>query len=694
MIAGMLESIKEKINELLRRPFMVGAVVALLIFAIALVAFGVKTLGLGFFHDDWHHLYYSYNYGLTGLMQFLFYDSRPLAYIVYWPLFSLIGYSAFDWHLLVLILRLLAVLTLFGCLNVVWPTQKKSNGLVAALFLVYPVFQAQPNSVSYALHWVGYLAFLLSLLFMLLAVGKPKYRLLFIALSLILEVFHLLMLEYFAGIELARPFLLWFLFKDIPNKERFRKVILIWLPYLVILGAYTVFRASFSELLGYDRNSPVILFGFFSTPLQSLVFLVQSFLQDFANVLLKVWNSAYDPSTLDLSLFTNVWVWGLAVLVGFFSWLIFSLVPDPSTLENEKVKWGKDLLVVGLIFVALGLLPTWLSGRSFSRLNEAFNDRLALPSMFGASMVWVGIVYYLIRKPKHGIILICVLIGLAVGQQLRTNTQYAQAWKKQQQFYWQLFWRAPYIEPGTAFISPGEFLPLMGIHPTSYAINLIYPANPSAVEFNYAFFESDRILNDSLEIPKGGLSDLRFNTSFESPGTDSITLFFLPERNQCLWILRPEDSGIPNLPKLAYATLPISDLDRIQEEPINDQYPSSDLFGPEPEHTWCFFYEKADLARQYQNWESVINLWDEAQEKSFAPRSAVEYVPFIEGFAETGNWERAADLTIASSSNDDAVNPALCDIWATLLSSTAAGSEKDAAWLRLSSQLSCSSFAP
>ena len=67
--------------------------IPLLILGIALVAFGIKTLSVGFFHDDWHHVYYAHFYGLEGLKQLSFFDSRPFVYFVYWPLFSLLGSS-------------------------------------------------------------------------------------------------------------------------------------------------------------------------------------------------------------------------------------------------------------------------------------------------------------------------------------------------------------------------------------------------------------------------------------------------------------------------------------------------------------------------------------------------------------------------------------------------------------------------
>src|SRR5690349_11755121 len=116
---------KTSLPAFLRRRPLTPAAISGLIAGIALLAFSIKTLDQGFFHDDWHHVYYAYYYGWEGLNQLLFFDSRPFASIVYWPLFSVLGFSAFNWHVLVLLLRVLVVLTFFGCLNLIWPGYKK-----------------------------------------------------------------------------------------------------------------------------------------------------------------------------------------------------------------------------------------------------------------------------------------------------------------------------------------------------------------------------------------------------------------------------------------------------------------------------------------------------------------------------------------------------------------------------------------
>ncbi|MBT3322776.1 MAG: hypothetical protein HN392_10880, partial [Anaerolineae bacterium] len=482
----MLLRFKKTITLFVSRHPLSSQMIPFLILGIALLAFSIKTLNTGFFHDDWHHVYYAYNFGLDGLKQFLFFDSRPLAYIVYGPLFSSLGVNPRNWHLLVLFLRFFTVAVFFWNLNLITRKFQKQNGLIALLFLIYPVFQVQPNSVSYALHWVTYLVFMLSLLFMILAIRNVKFRVVFTVISLLLEVFHLLMLEYFAGVELIRIFLIWYLLRDNLVKTRLKKALVYWAPYLAILAAYTVFRISYSRLLGYDRNSPVILLGLLSTPLDSILFLVQSAIRDLVDILLTTWSETYNPAYINFSVFTNIWIWAFAGLVSLISWVFFAFIPDQEHKEEEQRVWAKTLVFLGFIFVILSFLPTWLTGRTFFDIYDLFDDRFALPAMFGASMIWGGAVFYLIKKPVHSYIITFILIGLAVALQLRTNTEYSQSWDKQSKFYWQLYWRAPYIEPETAFISEGEIFMYMGTHPTMYAINTLYGQNDDVKTFDYS----------------------------------------------------------------------------------------------------------------------------------------------------------------------------------------------------------------
>ncbi len=70
------------------------------------------------------------------------------------------------------------------------------------------------------------------------------------------------------------------------------------------------------------------------------------------------------------------------------------------------------------------------------------------------------------------------------------------------------------------------------------------------------------------------------------------------------------------------------------------------VFGLEPAHEWCWYYQQASLARQRGEWEQVASLGDEALELGFYPADSVEWMPFMQAYAVLG---RGKDLKKLSS---------------------------------------------
>ena len=73
--------------------------------------------------------------------------------------------------------------------------------------------------------------------------------------------------------------------------------------------------------------------------------------------------------------------------------------------------------------------------------------------------------------------------------------------------------------------------------------------------------------------------------------------------------------------------------------------PSAIHLGSEPEKGWCYYYERADLARQIQNWKIVRDLGDEAIfHQGLQTNLDTELNPFILAYALGGEWEKASEL--------------------------------------------------
>lgn len=160
---------------------------------------------------------------------------------------------------------------------------------------------------------------------------------------------------------------------------------------------------------------------------------------------------------------------------------------------------------------------------------------------------------------------------------------------------------------------------------------------------------------------------------YEAPLENSVVITYKPEEKQCLWVLTGRDANNLYLSKNERYLLPLSNPGQILREsgrPLRAPL-RVDIFGLPPEPDWCAYYEYAELARQYGDWDAVIAYWKAAQEEGFGPRVGVEYAPFIEAFARRGDYEQALALTRAVFITEDffpnyQMKPYLCALWQDL----------------------------
>jgi hypothetical protein len=128
------------------------------------------------------------------------------------------------------------------------------------------------------------------------------------------------------------------------------------------------------------------------------------------------------------------------------------------------------------------------------------------------------------------------------------------------------------------------------------------------------------------------------------------------------------DLGIPMLPGDLRETQPLSNLNQIIPDPPAPAMPQPEaIFGPEPPHGWCYYYQKADLARQRRDWAEVARLGDLAFALNDNPNEVSERVVFIEGYARMGRWDDALALTREARAITPAMQPMLCAAWGRIL---------------------------
>jgi hypothetical protein len=112
-------------------------------------------------------------------------------------------------------------------------------------------------------------------------------------------------------------------------------------------------------------------------------------------------------------------------------------------------------------------------------------------------------------------------------------------------------------------------------------------------------------------------------------------------------------------PDSLIAPIPLSDPSRILPDAPSPTLPDPP-FIKEPPHAWCYYYEKAELARQTGDWAKIVALGLEAKQKNFTPQDALEWLPFIEADARTGAWSQAEAFARQALHDDPKIQRVLC----------------------------------
>jgi len=209
-------------------------------------------------------------------------------------------------------------------------------------------------------------------------------------------------------------------------------------------------------------------------------------------------------------------------------------------------------------------------------------------------------------------------------------------------FWWQVAWRAPQIQPGVTLIAsyPGSSLS------EDYFIwgpaNLIYypekqEANPVEIQIPAAVLTDDVVLEISTN---GGVETPLRRGNYLERDFGNVLVMIQSRSNGCVRII---NGDVPELsPSDQHRLLLIAPYSRLENVVTEGEFqtPPEVVFGQEPEHDWCFYYQKADLARQRGEWEQIPDLLKEALDHGYYPEDGLEWMPFLQANAVLGNVDK------------------------------------------------------
>jgi hypothetical protein len=620
------------------------------------IAYGLIIPALGFYWDDWEgvYLYYMHNPAISSQ----YYSARPIGAIVYLILFPIAKMTPIVWQIVALLLRWGGILFVYYTLNLIWPLRQQLNRWTAALLFVFPGFLEQPVSVAFSQHLMTYLFFTCSLFLMVLALKKPKLFWLWMPISILFGGLQIFMMEYFVGLEIIRPILIWFTLRS-GQKDKSSKILwktfLYWSPFLLVLLAYLYWRLAYlPSTLATDPNNPILLKSIIEDPLTGLSDLVVKIYQDSLTLLLYVWPKSFlDPSKMDIST-KRVWI---SWLCGAFACVAFSLYNKYSrTIEQDDDHTSAQLFFLGIVALLFGAMPFWATGDQIS--GGKWSERFTLAPMLGAVILVVTLIDWLFRTHKQKNVLLTILLGVSISGQFFNQVVFRNDWEKQRSIYWQLHWRVPSLKAGTALFGRGTFTDKSSYYDGFYTVNLLLDGS-ARYDPNYGYFDINHLGLDDY-VPGIALTQ-SFNSIQFQGNTSQAIVFDFSVRGSCVRVLDSIYQDDPDLSSSVADLFDISDVSNIQAAP--DLAPMPAIFGSAPPPTWCYYFEKADLARQMQDWETILQLKAEADARGYGPDLAAEYFPFIEAYAQTNQWEQAHQLSLAAQEIGSGSGMALCNLW-------------------------------
>ncbi len=638
------------------------ALAVLLIFLTTVITYGISIPNLGYYYDDWYLLWSGQTRGASSIIS-LFSTDRPFMGVVYSYVYQMLGDRIINWHIYALVWRLIGGLAFFWILRLVWPKQKYLTTLMAVLFVIYPGFLSQPDAATKENHLFGFGTGLLSIAFMLQALKTNSRvgKILCYLISIILTANYLLIYEYMIGLEGMRLILLSFtLFQNGFTKwsDFFKDIIRKWWPYPLVMAGFLYWRLFIFAGSRNATDATQLASNYRGDLMSMSLRLIFESWKDFLDTTLFAW--FVQPFQLYAS----------AEYIGIFvSFLVAGIVIGLAWLYSVKFKnlWGdefhevdtpaltKNFIWIGALTTLCAILPVTLSDREFNPVDSY--KSYGLHPAGGVIILVAGLI--LMLRPNFRKLGFLALIGISVSTQLLNAMNWARYWDYERETWWQLTWRAPDIKNNTLVMA--YFSVDFGFQQDYEVwgpVNLIYRSDTAKIpQISAEVLNQDTAIN----ILRGDVLSRHMRDFSLRRDFTKLLLISLPSKNSCIHVI---DGTLPIYSE--YESLLIrrvgaySMIKRITPEgkaPV----PPAAIFGTEPVHDWCFYYQKASLAKQMGDWNEIGALYDKTVSQGLTASDKSEMFPFLEGLVNLGRYDDARKLVDTDIKGRDILSYSLCE---------------------------------
>ncbi len=662
--------------------------ITLLLFCF--LVYGYQFFRMGIYWDGWQAILVS-NIDVPNVFWKYYFNDRPFSIWTYLIALPVTGNNPALWQIYGILSRWFAGIGLWFFLRGMFPGRKKESAWITLLWFVFPGFVTQSASIVYCQHFITYGFFNFSLAGMVWSLRKPKRYSLYLILSLFSSLISLFTMEYFIGLEILRPIIIFALLdsKVYQIKARVIRTLKLWLPYLGVFLLFILYRFVFLNSLngGQSANQPTILSSLLISPVKTIITYFQMMFQDVVYLVLSVWDKTFLISDIDLFSMFYLFSMVMALIVVILLFIQITNWKNSNIIEEDL--FTKFAFILAIVSIFFGGIPIWGMGRQVT--IGLWSDRFALAPMFGVSILVVFFWTWISKKQIISQIVLAVIIALSAAYQIRIVNQFQNNWVEQERFYWQMMWRIPSLEPGTSVLSPTMPFGSVAEYSIAYAINSIYGIDLNSEDLPYVYLSALRHRYGQIgDFAKDKPVTWNVRTlSFEGSTSDSLVFYEAPKQ-RCVWFVTPDNSLLPGIDQDTKDLFTISNINQILATEQRNEHAVSQIFGEEIDHNWCYFYQKAELAVQFEDWKGAQKLFNESKQIDEKPKHGRELFPFIIADANLGNWSAVAENSEEATADlSDDISARVCQLWKKIDLETTSSPEKDETIRLLTEKYQC-----
>lgn len=627
----------------------------LFLLLISAVVFLPHIGSLTYFKDDWYYVYDGMIGGAKVFHEMFRIDRPARGYFFEWY-FLLFGVKPLAYHIGAFIWRGVAALGALWIFNILWKENRKFNFIAALLFAIYPGYFWWISAIEYQPMIASLALQVLSIAFTLKAVqldasdgGRSIKKAVYSVGAILTGWAYIALVDYAIGMEAFRFIAVYLLVNRESQFNLWKRLIdtvKVWAWTLVIPLGIAVWRIFFftNERKATDIGGQLSVF--LGNPAATSVGWFFQLYNSLLNLSVLAWIDQFPAFVQSMRLRDTAFGVLLAVIVVLL--LVYAARRIEPSAESKvgdggQAKATKEALILGGLGMVFGVLPVVMANRY---VDIAGFSHYGLPASLAAAVFMAGIIEIIsIRRVRvtvlYAVVSFAALAHFGIATGAKTEI------KALQNFWRQVSWRAPALRAGTTLVihypSPGMGDGGYGLMEAANVIYFPEPANGIPVHYPLSGLTLNAAnlpgILDGAQTADEGYRSHTYTIDYTN-----ILVMSQPRLNSCVHVMDAANPLISEYDPLEVSlAAPHSKIENViaDAEPVS---PPESIYGKEPARGWCNYFEEADLSAQRRDWERVAALGDEAIALGFSPEDRVEWIPFLMGYALTGDAQALARI--------------------------------------------------